>query len=115
MPKVTAKLNYCHIAPRKLRLLADLIRGQKVLQAKSFLDLSIKRGSLPMQKLLNSAIAAAKNTFSLKTEDLFIKEIKVDQAPKMKRWRPRSRGRAMRIEKKTSHITIILDELKISN
>ena len=80
--------------------------------AKSFLDLSIKRGALPIKKLLDAVIASAKNTFSLKEDELFIKEIKVDQAPTMKRWRPRSRGRAMRIEKKTSHITIILDENK---
>jgi len=106
---VKASLNYLHISPRKVRLLADLIRKQKARQAITFLNFSVKKGSLPMRKLLDSAIANAKNNFEMKEEDLFIKEIKVDEGPKMKRWRARSKGRAMPIQKKTSHITVILD------
>lgn len=98
-----------HISPRKVRLLADLVRKQKAQQARTFLNFCVKKGSLPMRKLLDSAIANAKNNFEMKEEDLFIKEIKVDEGPKMKRWRARSKGRAMPIQKKTSHITIVLD------
>jgi len=109
MPPVKASLNYLHISPRKVRLLADLVRKQKAQQARTFLNFCVKKGSLPMRKLLDSAIANAKNNFEMKEEDLFIKEIKVDEGPKMKRWRARSKGRAMPIQKKTSHITIVLD------
>ncbi|MDD5750569.1 MAG: 50S ribosomal protein L22 [Candidatus Pacebacteria bacterium] len=110
---VKASLNYLHISPRKVRLLADLIRKQKVQQARAFLDFCVKRGSLPVRKLLDSAVANAKNNFELKEEDLFIKEIKVDEGPKMKRWRARSKGRAMPIQKKTSHVTIVLDTVAV--
>ena len=106
---IKASLNYLHISPRKVRLLADLIRRQKATQARDFLNFCVKRGALPVKKLLESAIANAKNNFELKEDDLFIKEIKVDEGPKMKRWRARSRGRAMPIQKKTSHVTIVLD------
>ncbi|PIU16201.1 50S ribosomal protein L22 [bacterium (Candidatus Gribaldobacteria) CG08_land_8_20_14_0_20_39_15] len=109
MSVVKAQLNHLHISPRKVRLLADLIRNQQVTQAKTFLNFCVKKGSLPVKKLLDSAIANAKNNFELKEEDLFIKEIKVNEGPKMKRWRARSKGRAMPIQKKTSHIAITLD------
>jgi len=112
---VKASLNYLHISPRKVRLIADLIRQQKVSDARTFLNFCVKKGALPMKKLLDSAIANAKNNFELKEDNLFIKEIKVDEGPKMKRWRARSRGRAMPIQKKTSHISIILDTIATSN
>ena len=105
---IKASLNYLHIAPRKVRLIVDLIRRHKVSDARTFLNFCVKKGALPIKNLLYSAIANAKNNFELKEDDLFIKEIKVDEGPKMKRWRARSRGRAMPIQKKTSHITLVL-------
>lgn len=114
--KYTAKLNYIRIAPRKMRLLADLIRGKKVNKAMILLDFNLKKGGVPIKKLLAQAIANAKdNSESGKQLDaslLYISKITVDEGPKLKRWRARARGRAARILKKTSHITVILDEIK---
>ncbi len=109
---VTAKLNYLRIAPRKVRLIADLIRGKSTKEAETILHFQVRRASGPMAKLLKSAIANAKNNFKLKEEGLYISKITVDEGPKLKRSRPRARGRAYEIQKKTSHITLVLDERK---
>ena len=108
---VTAKLNYLRIAPRKVRLVADLIRGKKVEEAQTILNFTVKKASLPLLKLLNQAIANAKNNFQLDPANLFIAKITVDEGPKYKRWMARARGQASEIQKKTSHITLILDEI----
>ena len=110
MPPIIVKLNYLRIAPRKLRLLADLIRGKSVNSAEYLLKNTVKRGSLPLAKLLQSALAAAKNNFHQPTEGLFVSKITIDEGPKLKRWRPRARGRGMTIQKKTSHIILTLNE-----
>ena len=113
MPEIKAKLNYLRQAPRKVRLVADLIRGMKVKEAKVQLEFSPKRASKALLKLLNSAIANAKHNFGLSDEEiekLVIKEIQVDEGPKLKRWMPQARGSAHPIHKKTSHITIILEK-----
>jgi len=114
--KISAKLNYIRIAPRKIRLLADLVRGKKVDQAMILLDFNLKKGGIPLKKLLAQAIANAKDNSELgKRLDsslLYISKITVDEGPKLKRWRARARGRAARIHKKTSHITVILDKTK---
>lgn len=112
--KVIAKLNYLHIAPRKVRLVADLIRGKKVTESQRILDFTTKRASLPLKKLLNSAIANAKNNFQLEADNLKIAKLLVNEGPKLKRWRPRARGQAYEIQKKTSHITLVLEEIKPS-
>ena len=109
--KIIAKLRYLRIAPRKVRLVIDLIRGKKIEEAKTILNFATKRGSLPVLKLLNQAIANAKNNFQLDQTNLFISEIKVDEGPKLKRWRARARGQAYEIQKKTSHISLTLDEI----
>ncbi len=109
---VTAKLKHLRIAPRKVRLVADMIRGQKVDKAKSYLEFTVKRSSAPLLKLLNSAIVNAKNKESWEESNLFISSITVDEGPKLKRWRARARGSAAPIHKKTSHIIITLNELK---
>ncbi len=109
---VTAKLRYLRIAPRKVRLVADLIRGKKVEEAQTILNFVIKRAGLPILKLLNQAIANAKNNFQLDPSNLYISKITVDEGPKLKRWRPRARGQTYEIQKKTSHITVILEEIK---
>jgi len=107
---VTAKLRYLRIAPRKVRLAADLIRGKSVEEAEELLLFTVKRVSLPMLKLLKSAVANAKNNFQLDESNLYIQKILVDEGPKYKRWMPQARGQAYEIQKKTSHITIVLEE-----
>lgn len=108
--KVTAKLNHLRIAPRKVRLVIALIKRKKVEKAQNILAFTIKKSAEPVLKLLNSAIANAK-TQELDPENLFITQITVDEGRTLKRWRARARGRAASIEKKTSHITIVLEEI----
>lgn len=108
---VTAKLRYLRIAPRKVRLMADLIRGKRIEEAQNILNFKIKKTGLPLLKLLKQAVANAKNNFQLDESNLYIAKILVDEGPKYKRWRARARGRAEEIQKKTSHITVILDEI----
>lgn len=111
MNQYSAKLSRLRIAPRKVRLVADLVRGEKLVRARHDLHFSTKRGSVHVLKLLESAVSNAKGLNENIDEDkLFIKKITVDEGQKMKRFRPVSRGRAHPIEKKTSHITIVLAE-----
>lgn len=109
---VIAKLNNLKIAPRKVRLVADLIRGKKVVDALNQLEFLVKGSAEPMKKLLNQAVANAENNFKLKGEDLYISKIIVDGGVTLKRWLPRSRGRADQILKESSHITLELDVFK---
>ena len=109
---VIAKLNNLRISPRKVRLVADMVRGKNANNAQSVLSFCIKKGSLPIKKLLDSAIANAKNNFQIEEKDLFIYSITVDEGRTLKRWRARARGRSCRIEKKTSNITLGLDIFK---
>ncbi len=106
---VSAKLNYLRIAPRKVRLVADMIRGKKLEEARDILRFTVKKSSLPFLKLLDSAESNAKNNLEISPENLYIAKVTVDEGPKLKRWRPRARGVAYPIQKKTSHITIILE------
>ncbi|MDO8524235.1 MAG: 50S ribosomal protein L22 [bacterium] len=110
--QVIAKLNNLRISPRKVRLVADMVRGKSAGKAQASLGFCIKKGALPLKKLLDSAVANAKNNFKLEEKDLFISLIKVDEGRTLKRWRARARGRACRIEKKTSNITLNLDIFK---
>ncbi len=109
-----AKLKYLIMAPRKVRLVADQMRGQSVAKSKSFLKFTVKKATAPLLKLLDSAVANAKNDFDLDEPNLYISEIRVDEGPKIKRWMPRARGSASQIQKKTSHITLVLSEIKES-
>ena len=104
------QLNYLRMAPRKVRLVTDLIKGLSVNDAQAQLLLNPKRASQPILKLLQSAINNATNNKKMDEKKLFIKEIKVDQAPMLKRWLPRAMGRATPIQKKSSHITLVLAE-----
>lgn len=112
MPAVKAQLKHLRIAPRKVRLVADAIRMKKVGEAMQILSFLPKRSSEPLQKLLHSAEANAKHNFNLDGADLYIAEIRVDAGPVLKRYSPRAMGRATLIRKKTSHITLILNEKK---
>jgi len=106
---VTAKLKYLRIPPRKVRLVTDLIRGKSVEGAQAILDFTVKKAAKPLNKLLNQAVANAKNNLHLDPANLYISKITVDGGPQYKRWMPRARGQASEIQKRTSHITIILD------
>src|SRR4030043_1619914 len=97
---VTAKLLNLRIAPRKVRLAADLIRGKSVEEAQTILNFMVKKAANPLKKLLNQASANAKHNFQLDSSDLYVIKITVDEGPKYKRWQPRSRGRASEIQKK---------------
>jgi len=110
--EVRASVKYIRISPRKVRLIADLIRGLPVEAAEHQLMVVPRRSCPLFLKLLNSAIANAKNTYNIKKENLYIKIIKVDSGPSLKRWMPKAMGRATPIMKRSSRIVIILDELK---
>lgn len=109
---ITAKLNNLRLAPRKVRLVADLIRRKPARDAETILMFTVKRGSPIVLKLLRQAIANAKNNFHLDVADLYVSKITVDEGPKLKRWRPRARGSAAPIQKKTCHINLVLDSTK---
>jgi len=109
---ITVKLKHLRIAPRKVRLVADLIRGKTVEQAQTILNFTVKKPTTTLLKLLNSAAANAKHDFQLDELNLYISKITVDEGPKLKRWRPRSRGQTAAIQKKTSHITLVLNEIE---
>ncbi len=110
--KVDAKLNHLRMSPVKVRLVADLVRGRRVDEAENRLKFAPKKATKPIGKLLKSAIANAEHNFDLDKSNLYISEIRVDEGPTLKRWRPRARGATDQIQKKTSHITIVLDELE---
>ena len=106
-----AKLNNCPTSPRKMRLMADLIRGEGVDKALSILRFSPKESSVRLEKLLLSAVAnwQAKNEDGdLEKAGLFVKEIRVDSARMLKRLRPAPQGRAHRIRKRSNHVTMVL-------
>ena len=106
-----AKLNNCPTSPRKMRLVADLIRGEKVERALNILRFSQKEASRRLEKLVLSAVAnwQAKNEDAdIEAADLFIKEIRVDGGSMLKRLRPAPQGRAHRIRKRSNHVTVIL-------
>lgn len=101
---------YVRIAPRKARLVIDLIRGKEVGEAIAILRLTPKAASPIIEKVLNSAIANAEHNFSLDVSKLKVSEVFVDPGPTLKRFRPRAMGRASRIHKRTSHITVVVAE-----
>ena len=106
-----AKLNNCPTSPRKMRLVADLVRGEKVEKALAILRFSQKEASNRLEKLVLSAIAnwQAKNEeASMEDADLFIKEIRVDGGTMLKRLRPAPQGRAHRIRKRSNHVTVVI-------
>lgn len=112
--EIRAKVKYIKNSPRKVRLVASLIRGLEVEKAENQLKFMNKKAARPTSKLLASAVANAENNFELKKDNLFISEIKVNEGPTMKRWMPRARGRATTIRKRTSHIELTLAEIKDS-
>lgn len=109
MTELTAKARYLRTAPRKMRAVADVVRGMKVIEALDQLRFIKKSASRPMAKLLRSALANAEHNFSLEKESLRIKRLNVDGGPVLKRYQPRAYGRAVPIRHRTSHVTVILE------
>jgi len=110
--EVKAKLRFASITPRKMRLVADFCKGLRVEKARYQLDYSPKRGAKILSKLLDSAVANAREKGGIDMDNLFVKRVVVEGGPMMKRIMPRSMGRAYRIQKKMSHVTVILDEAR---
>lgn len=100
------------IAPRKVRLVIDLIRGKQVGEAIAILRHTPKAASPVVEKVLNSAIANAEHNYEMEPNNLVVTQAFVDEGPTLKRFRPRAMGRASAINKRTSHITIVLSEKK---
>jgi len=111
---VTAKLSNLRMSPRKLRLVVDVVRKMETGKALDQLKFINKKACKPVLKLVKSAIANAEHNFNLDKNNLFIKEISVDQGATMKRWMPKAHGRATPIRKKSSHINLTLSEIKDS-
>lgn len=109
--EVKASAKFIKISPRKVRLLADLVRGMELQKALDQLNFANKNAAGPMAKLINSAAANALNNFDLDKNNLFIKELRVNGGPTLHRWTQKARGRATPIRKRTSHIHVILGEL----
>ncbi|MHC4948513.1 MAG: 50S ribosomal protein L22 [Planctomycetota bacterium] len=104
-----ASHRFARIAPRKARLVADLIRGMSIDQAMTQLQMSPKRAAWYLKAVLKSAIANAEED-SADIARLFVSESRVDEGPTIKRWRPKDRGRAHPIRKRTSHLHVVVDE-----
>ncbi|MDD3840374.1 MAG: 50S ribosomal protein L22 [Clostridia bacterium] len=108
-PRAIAR--YVRIAPRKVKIVVDLLRGKTVDDALAIVRNTPKAASSVMEKLIKSAVANAENNQGMDGSNLYISEVFVNEGPTLKRFRPRAMGRASRIRKRTSHITVILDEL----
>ena len=106
--KATAK--YIRIAPRKVRIVMNLVRGKSVADALAILKFTPKVGADAVEKVLRSAVANAENNFDMDVDRLFVSSAFVDQGPTLKRIHPRSRGQAFKILKHTSHITVAVNE-----
>jgi large subunit ribosomal protein L22 len=111
-PVVRASSKYLRIAPRKVRVVADQVRGLPIPDAVSLLTFSTRGPAHEVQKLLNSAAANAENNHDLDADELRVSEIQVDEGPVLRRWRPRARGRATRIEKRTCHVSVALSPIE---
>lgn len=107
-----AILRHVRISPRKAKIVVDLIRGKQVADAEAILINTPKAASPIIEKLLKSAVANAENNQDMVKDSLYIAEAYANEGPTLKRFMPRAKGRATRIKKRTSHITIILDKVK---
>ena len=100
------------IAPRKVRLVVDLIRGKQIGEAVAILQHTPKASSIVVEKLLKSAAANAEHNYEMNLDNLIVSEVFVDEGPTLKRFRPRAMGRASAINKRTSHITLVVSDQK---
>jgi len=105
-----AVAKFVRISPRKIRLVMDQVRGKQVGEALNMLSFAPQRGARILKKLVNSAIANAEQNKGVDVDSLYIMRVYADEGPTLKRWRPRAQGRATSIRKRTSHLTVVLDE-----
>jgi large subunit ribosomal protein L22 len=108
--KVRAQAKYIRQSPYKVRRVLDLVRGLPVDEARNVLVFTNRRAAGTIKKVLDSAVANAEHNHALDGDELFVAEAYADEGPTLKRYRPRARGRATRIRKRTSHITIVVAE-----
>jgi large subunit ribosomal protein L22 len=108
--QAVAHLRYLRIAPRKVKIVIDLIRNKPVKTAMAILNHTPKAASEPVAKLLKSAMANAENNYNMDVDSLYVAEVYANPGPTIKRIRPRAHGRAFRILKRSSHVTIVLKE-----
>jgi large subunit ribosomal protein L22 len=112
--EIKVKNKFIRMSSKKLRLVANLIRGLDVVNALNQLRFINKKAAEPIAKLLKSAIASAENDYDLDKNNLFVKEIRIDEGGMLKRWTPKAHGSATPLRRRISHINIILGELKAS-
>jgi len=108
--EIRAKARFVRISPQKIRLIMGQVRGKKVEEALNLLSFAPQRGARILKKLLDSAVANAQQNADIDVDALYIATVYADEGPTLKRWRPRAQGRATRIRKRTSHLTVILGE-----
>ena len=108
--KAQAQAKYIRQSPYKVRRVLDLVRGMPVEDARDVLTFTNRRAADTIRKVLDSAVANAEHNYALDADELVVDEAFADEGPTLKRWRPRARGRATRINKRTSHITIIVSD-----
>jgi len=107
---VRAQAKYVRVSPRKAREVVDLIRGKSVAEARSVLFFANRNAARLVAKVLESAVANAEHNNGLSADELYVKEARVDEGPTLKRWRFRAMGRVNRIRKRTSHITVAVEQ-----
>ena len=108
--EIKAVARFVRVSPQKVRLVMAQIRGEKVEDALSLLTFAPQKGAKILKKLVDSAVANAQENTDMDVDNLYISKIYADEGPTQKRWRPRALGRATKILKRTSHLTVILDE-----
>jgi len=107
--ETSAAARFVRISPRKIRLIMDQVRGKKVDEALNMLSFAPQKGARILKKLINSAVANAEQNSDEDVDSLFIKRLYADEGPTLKRFRPRAMGRATKIRKRSSHLTVMLD------
>lgn len=107
-----AVARFVRMSPYKVRAVADLVRGRPVVEAVELLSFSSRAAALPLRKVIESAAANAQNKYGFDKEELYISTLYVDEGPTLRRWRPRARGRATRIRKRSCHITVGVSRLE---
>ena len=108
--EIKAVARFVRVSPQKVRLVMAQVRGEKVEDALSLLIFAPQKGAKILKKLVDSAVANAQENTDMDVDNLYISKIYADEGPTQKRWRPRALGRATKILKRTSHLTVILDE-----
>lgn len=108
--ETSAVAKFVRISPRKIRLIMDQVRGKRVDEALNMLSFAPQKGALILKKLIDSAVANAEQNSGVDVDALFVKRVYADEGPTLKRFRPRAQGRATRIRKRSSHLTVVLDE-----